>query len=997
MARPRESTPQRRRTPGGHGGWSLSIPVVYYADVDPGLRGQLRSAALAEDVERLTGLRWSAGPRASPWSTPASGSATSRSRDRHGRPGRAAAVRADRRVPAAQPRPGRAPSRRHRRRAARRGGAAHRLGSAGPRPGGRPPRPDDGLQDTGDLGAAAAIPAPAPGILAARPQPARTTRRSRRGSDVSVPQRDWLRTELRRLVDEFGSGMAEKQVADPAAPAQRGGRPARLGRPRRAGRRRRARAAAARPLPQRHRPAEGASENHVTRFEPTRAGIINMWDYRDEEFCFADGWLVLRGPNGSGKTKALEVLFPFVLDGRIDPKRLNPFAAEDRTMKSNLLYRGGENAVGYVWLEFRHAGHRRGRHRRGRPARAAAPRHPGPLALRGRRPGGRGLLAHHRRRPADDPQAAGRTDRRGRPCSGSPTEYRAAIDPRLFGLGAERYEQLLTLILTLRRPQLAKNLDPVEAVRHPHRRPAPGRRRPDRRGGPLVRRHGGGRHHAGGPGRRRRGHPGVPGHLHDLPAHPRPVRPPTRSPGAARRRTAAPKAVTADAEARARRPRQASRQQPSAGRPRTTPSPGSAPGPNSSRPAAPTRRWSNCRPGTACPHLPAVRRRGGRRAGPGARPRPPAAVPSANGRRAPWPTCAAAVSRTAAELADARQPRRASAGSAADAVRAGSPSGPAPGLAARLEDVRAVRAADAEHPRPSRPATWPGSPSTGRQRRAGRRRAGRAGGRRRRAAGARRRGTSRSGGLGAPARRAAPGRRLAAELTEALGGAIDAVRRAGRPARSRPCTTARSQPPSRPSATSRPPLRAERAARRGRTGPAMRGAGRGSPPSATTRRRPTPAGRPSRRPGRRTAVAAGPLRRRRASRRAAAAIEAALQATGMLDAWITPAVTASHRRTTATVPGPRRAGARRASLADVLVPEDGTPVPRDRVTRRAGLGRAGRRAVLRGRRDRCRRPLLPRRHRRPAPQGPRRVHRRDGPGPPPGRPDRRVRGEDRRL
>ena len=71
----------------------------------------------------------------------------------------------------------------------------------------------------------------------------------------------------------------------------------------------------------------------MTRFEPTRAGIINMWDYRDEEFCFAGGWLVLRGPNGSGKTKALEALFPFVLDGRIDPKRLNPFAADDRTMK----------------------------------------------------------------------------------------------------------------------------------------------------------------------------------------------------------------------------------------------------------------------------------------------------------------------------------------------------------------------------------------------------------------------------------------------------------------------------------------------------------------------------------------------------------------------------------------------------------------------------------------------------------------------------------------
>src|SRR5439155_16106193 len=97
---------------------------------------------------------------------------------------------------------------------------------------------------------------------------------------------------------------------------------------------------------------DGEGRLRVNRFQPTRAGIINMWDYRDEEFCFADGWLVLRGPNGSGKTKALEVLFPFVLDGRIDPKRLNPFASEDRTMKSNLLFRGQDSAYGYVWLEF---------------------------------------------------------------------------------------------------------------------------------------------------------------------------------------------------------------------------------------------------------------------------------------------------------------------------------------------------------------------------------------------------------------------------------------------------------------------------------------------------------------------------------------------------------------------------------------------------------------------------------------------------------------------
>ena len=200
----------------------------------------------------------------------------------------------------------------------------------------------------------------------------------------------------------------------------------------------------------------------MTRFEPTRAGIINMWDYRDEEFCFAGGWLVLRGPNGSGKTKALEVLFPFVLDGRIDPKRLNPFAAEDRTMKSNLLYRGGENAVGYVWLEFRH---RRTPARWSRSGSACTPQRHRDTPVRWHfvadgRVGEDFSLITGDDRPMTRKQLAEQIGEAA--LFGSPTEYRAAIDHRLFGLGAERYEQLLTLILTLRRPQLAKNLDPVK-------------------------------------------------------------------------------------------------------------------------------------------------------------------------------------------------------------------------------------------------------------------------------------------------------------------------------------------------------------------------------------------------------------------------------------------------------------------------------------------------------------------------------------------------------
>ncbi|KAF0847210.1 SbcC/MukB-like Walker B domain-containing protein [Nocardia caishijiensis] len=197
------------------------------------------------------------------------------------------------------------------------------------------------------------------------------------------------------------------------------------------------------------------------RFVPTRAGIVNLWDYRDQEFCFADGRLVLRGPNGSGKTKALEVLFPFVLDGRIEPRRLNPFAGEERTMKSNLLYRKQESAYSYVWMEFARGnwedpevvtvgiGMRatRSSDKVTRWYFVADGRAGVDFSLIG--PDDRPLT---RKQLAEQIGSDAIVDR--------PVEYRAAIDARMFGLGMQRYDQLINLILTLRRPQLAKNLDP---------------------------------------------------------------------------------------------------------------------------------------------------------------------------------------------------------------------------------------------------------------------------------------------------------------------------------------------------------------------------------------------------------------------------------------------------------------------------------------------------------------------------------------------------------
>ncbi|HEV2638124.1 MAG TPA: TIGR02680 family protein [Actinocrinis sp.] len=201
----------------------------------------------------------------------------------------------------------------------------------------------------------------------------------------------------------------------------------------------------------------------MTRYKPTRAGIINLWDYIDEEFSFADGRLALRGHNGSGKTKALEVLFPFVLDGSLNPRRLDPFSGKNRTMKSNLLYRGQDAEYGYAWMEF---------------ARDADPvdvvtliiglrvhkdqDQPTPsYYVTGKRIGVDFGLLSADSRPLTSKQLTAKLGPADSFKAGREA-YRAAVDARLFHLGPERYTQLLDLLLALRRPQLAKDLDPAK-------------------------------------------------------------------------------------------------------------------------------------------------------------------------------------------------------------------------------------------------------------------------------------------------------------------------------------------------------------------------------------------------------------------------------------------------------------------------------------------------------------------------------------------------------
>ena len=207
--------------------------------------------------------------------------------------------------------------------------------------------------------------------------------------------------------------------------------------------------------------------DRVPRWVPSRAGILNVWRYYDEVFTFYDGRLLLRGPNGSGKSKALELLLPFLLDANLRASRLSTFGTAERTMHWNLMGEGasGTTRVGYVWLEF------------------CLPGAPGQWFCCGAR-----LQASNHtttvhadyfttslRIGTDD--GISLVNEAGQPLTrnaleerlgdhgtvhGNAGDYRGAVRSALFpGLTEQRYDALITALLQLRTPKLSQRLDPA--------------------------------------------------------------------------------------------------------------------------------------------------------------------------------------------------------------------------------------------------------------------------------------------------------------------------------------------------------------------------------------------------------------------------------------------------------------------------------------------------------------------------------------------------------
>ncbi|MCO5121357.1 MAG: hypothetical protein M9951_17230 [Burkholderiaceae bacterium] len=60
------------------------------------------------------------------------------------------------------------------------------------------------------------------------------------------------------------------------------------------------------------------------RWQALRIGLVELFHYDSEEFWFHDGHLLLRGNNGTGKSKVLSLTLPLLLDAQLRPSRVEP-------------------------------------------------------------------------------------------------------------------------------------------------------------------------------------------------------------------------------------------------------------------------------------------------------------------------------------------------------------------------------------------------------------------------------------------------------------------------------------------------------------------------------------------------------------------------------------------------------------------------------------------------------------------------------------------------
>jgi uncharacterized protein (TIGR02680 family) len=199
-----------------------------------------------------------------------------------------------------------------------------------------------------------------------------------------------------------------------------------------------------------------------------RAGLLNFWYYDEEEFHFANGKLLLRGTNGSGKSVTMQSLIPLLLDGNKSPERLDPFGSRARKLENYLLGEeeyGKDESTGYIYIEFKKEKSNNYltigmglKAKRGRGLDFW-----GFAITDGRRIGKDIFLYKNmgKKVPLSKIELRNRIDDGGE-VKESQKEYMAMVNKYLFGFDEiEDYDELIKLLIQLRTPKLSKDFRPT--------------------------------------------------------------------------------------------------------------------------------------------------------------------------------------------------------------------------------------------------------------------------------------------------------------------------------------------------------------------------------------------------------------------------------------------------------------------------------------------------------------------------------------------------------
>lgn len=202
------------------------------------------------------------------------------------------------------------------------------------------------------------------------------------------------------------------------------------------------------------------------RWQPLRLGLIELFHYDSEEFWFRDGHLLLRGNNGTGKSKVLSLTLPFLFDAQLKPSRIEPDGDGGKKMTWNLLLNSYDRRVGYAWIEF-------GRLDNGTPrylslgaglsATTARPSVDSWFFVIEESPDAPRInqdfwLMNDQRIVLSKEHLRNALEGRGQIFE-TAKGYRRAVDERLFHLGEKRYDALMDTLIQLRQPQLSKKPD----------------------------------------------------------------------------------------------------------------------------------------------------------------------------------------------------------------------------------------------------------------------------------------------------------------------------------------------------------------------------------------------------------------------------------------------------------------------------------------------------------------------------------------------------------